>query len=81
MNCTRHKMIEAVLRHGCTEKKLHLSQCIEDVADICCWHNQNNLGKGHDLGYEGPDPLEEINDIIQCIIPFTLPEIVIGLCQ
>ena len=80
-------MIEAVVRHGYTEIRLHPYQCTEGTfrADICCWHNQNHLDQGQDLWYEGPDsfvPFEEISDIMQCIIyAFTLPETEIGLCQ
>ena len=87
MNCACHKMIEAVLRHGCTEVRHHSSECTEGAfrAGICCWHKQNSLDQGHDLWYEGPDLFvlfEEINNIMQCIThAFTLPETVIGLCQ
>ena len=28
MNCAWHKMIEEVVRHGCTEIRLHPSQCM-----------------------------------------------------
>ena len=84
MNCACHKMIEAAVRHGCTEIRHHPSQCTEGVfrAGIYYWNNQNNHDPEHDLWYEGPDLFDEINDIMQCITaPFTLPEAVIGLCQ
>ena len=31
MNCACRKMIEVVVRHSCTEIRLHLSQCTESV--------------------------------------------------
>ena len=39
-------------------------------AGICCWHNTNNIGQGHDLWYEGADIFGEINDI--CNVPSRL---------
>ena len=82
MNCADHEMIEVVVRHGCTEIRLHPSQYTEGAfrAGICCWHNLNSLDQGHDLWYEGPDlfvHFEEINDMMQCVTPFTSPETVI----
>ena len=76
-------MIEAVVQHGCRERRLHPSQCTEGMfrAGIYYWHNKYNLDQGHDLWYKGPDlfiPFDEISDIMQCIIhAFILPETVI----
>ena len=81
-----HKMIEAVVRHGYMDIRLHPSQSTEGAfrAGICCWHNQNNHDQG--LTTSMRDQIffvlfEEINDIKQCITSFTLPETVIGLCH
>ena len=84
--CACHKIIEAVVRHGCIEIGLNPSQCIEGAfrAGFFWWHNQNNHDQGPDLWCEGQDhfvSFEEINDIMQWISHFTFPQTVTGLCQ
>ena len=73
MNCACHKMTEVVIQHGCTEIRLHPSQCTEGAfrAGICCWHNQNNLDQEHDLWYEGPDILFLNKSATLCNVPPT----------